>query len=134
MRQKGFTLLEVMVATVIMAIAVSSLMTSLSTSMRNAARLTEYDRAALIARSKMDELIAQNHLPRQTMIEGDGWRAKVTPFEYVPNPQAGFAILDRIDLEIWWMAGDQRKTFRLEGFRKSILTQQDIASGALIAR
>ena len=133
-RRQGFTLLEMLVATVIMAVAVSGLMSSLSTSMRNAARITEYDRASLMARSKMDELIAQPRLPRQTILEGSGWRARVTPFEFPPNPQAGYSILDRIELEVSWMAGPQRKTFTLEGFRKSTLTQEDIAAGALVPR
>lgn len=133
-RSQGFTLLEMLVATVIMAVAVSGLMSSLSTSMRNAARITEYDRASLMARSKMDELIAQPRLPRQTMLEGPGWRARITPFEVPPNPQAGYSILDRIELEVSWMAGPQRKTFALEGFRKSALTQEDIAAGALVPK
>ncbi len=131
---RGFTLLEMLVATVIMAVAVSGLMSSLSTSMRNAARITEYDRASLMARSKMDELIVQPRLPRQTILEGPGWRARITPFEFVPNPQPGNAVLDRIELEVAWMAGPQRKTFTLEGFRKSILTQEDIATGALVQK
>jgi len=131
---RGFTLLEMLVATVVMAVAVSGLMSSLSTSMRNAARITEYDRASLMARSKMDELIARPRLPRQTILEGPGWRARVTPYDYPPNPQAGYSILDRIELEVSWMAGTQRKAFTLEGFRKSILTQEDIAAGALVAK
>jgi hypothetical protein len=120
-----------LVATVIMAVAVSGLMSSLSTSMRNAAKLTDYDRASLIARSKMDELLVEKHLPRNRPIEGPGWRAMVTVFEAPPSPQPGFSVLDRIQLEIFWMAGDQRKAFLLEGFRKTILTQEDMAAGAI---
>ena len=131
MRRRGFTLLEMLVATVIMAVAVSGLMSSLSTSMRNAAKLTDYDRASLIARSKMDELLVEKHLPRNRPIEGPGWRAMVTVFEAPPNPQPGFSVLDRIQLEIFWMTGDQRKAFLLEGFRKTILTQEDMAAGGI---
>ena len=40
MRQRGFTLLEVLVATMVMAIAVSGLLGALSSSMRNAAPST----------------------------------------------------------------------------------------------
>jgi hypothetical protein len=29
--------------------------------------------------------------------------------------------LDRVQLEVWWMAGDQRRTFSLEGYRHRIL-------------
>ena len=45
--RRGFTLLEVMVATTVMGIAVVTLMSGLSTSVRNASRLTDYDRVAL---------------------------------------------------------------------------------------
>jgi general secretion pathway protein I len=133
-RRRGFTLLEMLVATVVMAVAVSGLMSALSTSMRNAARLTDYDRASLMARSKMDELIAQPRLPRSTILEGPGWRAKVTPFEMLPGAQPGSAILDRIELEVSWISGGQRKTFTLESFRKSILTQEDVAAGILVPK
>jgi hypothetical protein len=32
------------------------------------------------------------------------------------------------------MAGDQRKTFTLESFRKSTLTEEDVAAGALVPK
>jgi len=58
MKRAGFTLLEVLVATVIMGIAVAGLIAGLSQSVRNAARLSDYDRAAMLARTKMNESCA----------------------------------------------------------------------------
>ena len=43
--ERGFTLLEVLVATVIMGIAVAGLIAGLSQSAKNASRLTDYDSA-----------------------------------------------------------------------------------------
>ena len=115
--RRGFTLLEVMVATTIMGIAVVTLMSGLSTSVRNATRLTDYDRAVLLARAKMDSLLADPKLPaaycarraaRPCGARGGargGWRAQVTPFETAPGAGPGAPSLDRVQLEIWWMSG-----------------------------
>ena len=67
--QHGFTLLEILVATTIMGIAVVGLLSSLSTSMRSAARVTDADRAAQMARNKMEELMVDGNLPFQGNLE-----------------------------------------------------------------
>ena len=128
MKQRGFTLLEVMVATLVMAIAVTGVLPALSTSMRNASRLTGYDQAAQLARQKMDELlITTAKLPVGTPFAGawdatTGWRARITPFDMPDPPAPGGPILERVELEIWWMSGDQRRTFALDGYRRAVFT------------
>ena len=132
MKQRGFTLLEVLIATAIAGIAVAGLLNGISTSAYNANRLVQRDRAALLARSKMDELLVNHHLPRNVFIEGPfapeisggapaGWRARVQPFEAAPGAGSGMWVLDRIELEIWWMDGPTRRSFSLEAYRRSIL-------------
>lgn len=143
--ERGFTLLEVLVASVIMAIAVSGVLSALSSSMRNASRLTDYDRSAMLGRRKMDELLLDRKLPKMVVLEGrydprltnnreSGWRARIQPWEMLPNPGAGALVLDRIQLEVWWMEGDRRKVFALEGFRRGQLTGADIEAGALLPK
>ena len=138
MNRRGFTLLEVLVATMVMAIAVAGLLGALSTSMRNAARLTERDRAALLAKQKMDELLLVQKLPRLVPIEGRfdpaetggldaGWRARLSPFETQMPPVPGQGFLERIELEVWWRMGNDTKHFAMDGYRKGILMPEDVA-------
>src|SRR5579864_6036458 len=94
--EQGFTLLEVLVATVIMGIAVAGLIAGLSQSAKNASRLTDYDRAAMLARTRMDDLLLDVNLPFDGTAEGQfdrdqsggvtaGWRAVLQPFDVPPR-------------------------------------------------
>jgi general secretion pathway protein I len=130
-RQRGFTLLEVLVATAIMGLAVAGVMSGLASATRNAARVAQYDRAAMLARQKMDELLVDETLPRGRAFGGvyapaetggvqAGWQATVTPFESLyPEPGVGAWVVDRVALEIWWMDGAVRRSFALEGYRRA---------------
>jgi general secretion pathway protein I len=135
--ETGFTLLEVLVATLIMAIAVAGLMGAISTSLRNAARLTDHDRAVLLSHQKMDELLIAQGLQKGVPFEGTwgpevtggsdmGWRARLTPFEIPKAGGVGRPFIERVELEIWWMNGSQRRSFTLEGFHRAVLTKADL--------
>ena len=137
--RKGFTLLEMLVATMIMGIAVVGLLSNLSTSLRNAARLTEYDRAALLAKRKMDELLLDSRLPKDRVIEAQfdpattgvegGWRARLATFEEPPNAGPGVSVLERVELQVWWMSGARRRTLSMEAFRTATILPPDLAGG-----
>jgi len=138
--ERGFTLLEMMVATVILAVAIVGLMSGISGALRNAARLTDYDRAVQLARLRMNELVVDERIPRDTVVAGEfdpeqsglreaGWRARLANFEMPPSKAPGQISLDRIELEIWWMAGAQRRTFTLDAYRPHVLRPQDLTPG-----
>ncbi|MCU1336212.1 MAG: hypothetical protein JWO19_1793 [Bryobacterales bacterium] len=131
-QQRGFTLLEALVATMIMGIAVAGILNALAASSRNVSRLTQADRAVLLARTKMDELLVNDALPRKVFLEGRfafaeagamdaGWRARVTPIESAPEAVDLNWVIDRIELEISWMDGATRRSFSLEGYRRALL-------------
>jgi general secretion pathway protein I len=140
MSRRGFSLLEVLVATVIMAIAITALMSNLTTSLTNAAKLTEYDRVTVLARRKMDELLTVRNLPRAAPLAGRfdsvaaggldcGWQARLTAFEAPPGAGPGARALERLELEVWWMRGQDRRTLRLEAFRAGTLRVEDAGLG-----
>jgi general secretion pathway protein I len=131
--RRGFTLLEVLVATVIMGIAVAGLIAGLSQSVKNASRLTDYDRAAMLARTKMNDLLPDVNLPFDGAVEGQfdrdqsggipsGWRASLRPFDVPPRAQPGTVILQRVALEVWWQpASGTRRAIQLESYRRATI-------------
>ena len=136
--RRGFTLLEMIVATLILAVAIVGLLSGISTAMRNAARLTAYDRVVQLARLRMNDLLVASKLPRNTVLNGQfdpgvtggvdaGWQARLTRFEMPPNPAPGVPAIDRIELQIWWMSGQQRRTFTLDGYRHSLIQPEELA-------
>jgi hypothetical protein len=108
-----------------MAIAVTGLIVGLSQSVRNAERLSEYDRAAMLARTKMNDLLLAADLPFEGEVNGTidrktGWRAAIRPYDVPPDAGPGTAILQQIALEIWWQpTAGSKHTLQLAGYRRA---------------
>jgi general secretion pathway protein I len=123
----GFSLLEVLVATVIMGIAVSGLIVGLSQSVKNASRLADYDRAAMLARTKMNDLLLDPALPFDGAVEGEfdkdhGWRAVLKPFDVPKGAGPGSRIIQQVALQIWWQPPTgTRRTMELAGYRQATI-------------
>jgi len=143
--QRGFTLLEVLVATTLMGIAVAGLLSSLSVSVRNASRLTDYDRMTVLAHRKMDEILSSQNFTRFTPVEGrwdpataggvdGGWRVLIEPHEMLQQGGGGLMMLDRVELEAWWMSGPQRRKLTLESYRRGVLTSNDLRHPSFMAQ
>ena len=133
--RSGFTLLEVIVATAIMATAIIGLYGLLSQSLSNAALVREYDRAAMLARTQMNELIALDKPPLGRRLEGEidpstGWEAVIEPWEVPGRAGPGTSFIARVDLKLWWRSGEQRREIELEGFRRVRATPEMDLSGA----
>jgi prepilin-type N-terminal cleavage/methylation domain-containing protein len=131
---QGFTLLEVLVATLIMGFAVVGLLGALHTSLSNAARLTDHDRMAMLARAKMDELLVNYDLPLEAEMDGTfnpagtggepaGFHVAMSVFEEPPQPAPGSPILQRLLLHVWWTVDGRPRTMDLEAFRRNTLPQ-----------
>ncbi len=124
-KQAGFTLIEMLVATLIMAIAVTALMANLSTSTKNLLSASDIDRLTSLSKSKMDELIVQPGRMDgvyEGILDADAkgqvrgrWRAIVTVAAMAPN---GLDRLERIQLETWIQIGAKRRTLQFETYRR----------------
>jgi len=136
----GFTLLEMIVATALMGMAVIGLMSLISQSTAAASRVAQYDRASMLARSQMNELLTMKPLPVGRPLSGaydqdSGWEAKIEPYETPQTEVFGQSVLARIELTIWWRAEGQRKQFQLEGFTRAARTRDmQISQPSVVTR
>jgi prepilin-type N-terminal cleavage/methylation domain-containing protein len=142
--ERGLTLLEMVVATTILAVAIVGLMAGLSGTTRNAARLQDYDRAVQLGRTRMNELFLDTRIPRDTTLTGmfdpsqtggleAGWRARLTQFELPPVISPGESALDRLELEIWWKSGATTRTYTLDAYRPRPLAPGEAAAAQAAA-
>jgi len=106
-RQAGFTLIEVLVAFAILAVALGALLPQVSQTLKSVDRLERRERAALIAEGRLDALGAEIPV-RPGEFEGqtdDGytWRAVICcapPMNAAPNPMP--LHLYRVALSVGW--------------------------------
>jgi len=135
--KRGFTLLEMLVASTIMAVAIVGLLSGIAGATRNAARLRDYDRAVQLARLRMNELLLDEAIPRNAEVAGQfdrslssglecGWRARVSLWKTPPYLAPGDFALERLDLEVWWGAGAGRRTLAISSYRRHALTQDEV--------
>jgi general secretion pathway protein I len=137
MRTRGFTLLEMLVASTIMAVAIVGLFSGIGGAVRNAARLRDYDRATQLSRMKMNELLADQNMGMSAERNGlfdpsltggidIQWQARLSTVEMPPTVSIGQPCLQRIQLQIAWTNGSQQRTFTLDSFRTHILKNGDL--------
>ena len=130
--QQGFTLLEVLVATVVLGTAVAALFSLLSGSLSNVRRLQGPEQALLLARSELNALLAASEqgraespaLPLDQTVRGRWneqyrWEAKATKVPSPRPPMPGEAILVRIEFDAYWNTGleNREKQLSLQTFQ-----------------
>lgn len=126
---RGFTLIEVLVALVILGIGIASVLTAYSGSLRLMHSGRDHAVAALLARSKLDETLASNNA---NIDQGDaeeryngtlfGYRITTTPVTLVDKglseklPSA--PTLEEIRVEVFWGEKDKQQQYTLVSYRK----------------
>lgn len=129
-RQRGFTLIEILAAFVVFALAFGAVMQSLSGSIRNTVQSRGYTQAALMARSVMEEFEYTRELApgTETGELADGYRYELTVSEYVPEEGPGPAPgpdgnlvptmeLYRVEVTIFWGRPSRERQATFETLR-----------------
>jgi general secretion pathway protein I len=119
-RQTGFTILEVLAAFVVFAVALAALMQVFTGGLRDAQLADEYARAVIIAQSRLAAFTATD-LPKETTAsgkqEGFAWTLSSTAYdERLEDPAADRrrdhnlrVRLLRVESKVTWRAADGRE-------------------------
>ena len=130
-RQSGFTLLEVLIAAVLIGSVFVAVVSLMSQSLRNIDRMRPHELAILHAREKMNEELLRPELQPESLYgrwaDGYRWRVDIAPLDFVaagkttapaepltrantktndvPQVQAGSHTLFQVKVQVSW--GDQ---------------------------
>jgi type II secretion system protein I len=115
-RYGGFTLLEVLVATAILAIAVAVILQLFSANLRAISLSGDYVSAATEAESRMREILDDDKLSEKSFSEitDEGYRIDVSVTEALKDRTENLQVkLLQIDLTIRWVKGPEEKSLTL---------------------
>lgn len=115
--QAGFTLIEVIVAFVLLALVLTAVFQIFSTGLSRAADLDEYSKALVVAQSRLAATGVEDKLERREASgqSEDGryrWTVRIEPYqesrEGAPEPQ-GSLLMFKVDSIVGWRAADGRE-------------------------
>jgi general secretion pathway protein I len=119
-RAGGFTLLEILVAFIVLAVLGGAMLQLFQGSLRNVALAAEYSDAALLARAKLAEFESRAGLlpgsEEGVFDTGYRWHAELQPHledETEPAPDAVLQAL-RLDLVISWGEADDQRSYAVQ--------------------
>ncbi len=119
--QRGFTLMEVLVATAIMGIAVAALMSGFSGSLRNMGRAQGYERALLLGREQLNRMLVEGAKPglwHGRWDDGTRWEAQVERWDPQARKQRPrdqeLPPVAVIRLTVFWKGSTGEKSVTLE--------------------
>lgn len=118
--RRGFTLLEVLVATSIMGIAIVVILQLFSANLRNISDSGDYVAAATIAQVKMMDVMNNNSLIEKSYSEAtnDGYRMDIAITETLKERTENLQVrLVEIALTVHWTKGAKEKSMTLRSMK-----------------
>lgn len=118
--ERGFTLVETLIAFAILSLTLVALYGAFGTSVTGLARARGVDEAVLIAQSRLAELAAAKVLPPvfEGGVEGSSyrWRLELVPSEASEPPEQATAPLrpQKIKLVVDWLENGRRRQVAVE--------------------
>ena len=117
MNRKGFTLLEVLVATAILGIAIAVILQLFSANLRAISLSRDYVSASIKAEAKMKEILnSDEKISEKAFSEttDDGYRVDVSITDVLKERTENLQVkLLEIDLTIRWLKGTKEKSLTL---------------------
>ncbi|MET1079718.1 MAG: prepilin-type N-terminal cleavage/methylation domain-containing protein [Pseudomonas sp.] len=127
-RQRGFTILEVLVAFLVAALLLTTIMSAFAGGMSNLFRADRLSVAALVAQSRMAEVGVTGPL-RPGVFEGQDaadpnyrWRIDVAPmdWDYATDFAAAGGVLYRVQVSVFWRSVGRDSSFILTSLRSTL--------------
>ncbi|WP_263143277.1 prepilin-type N-terminal cleavage/methylation domain-containing protein [Pseudomonas sp. RIT-PI-AD] len=123
--QRGFTILEVLVAFMVAALLLTVILSSFTNGMSNLAKTDRLSVAALVAQSRLAELGVSVPLEAGTFEGQDEsapeyrWRIRVAPLEWDFTDQLSAAggIVYKVDITVLWPGTKRANSFSLTSLR-----------------
>jgi len=112
----GFTLLEVLVATAVLGIAITVVLQLFSANLRSISLSGDYIAAATTAEAKMREILDDDALTEKSYSEitDDGYRMDISVTDTLKERTENLEVrLLEIDLTIHWVKGVKERSFTL---------------------
>ncbi len=115
---KGFTLLEVLIASVLLGAVFVAAMALMSRSLQNIERMSVHELVLLHAREKMTELLLHEELAPESLAgewnDGFRWQVEIAPYQTVNPGQPAAYGLFRVRLTILWGGRESVRTYVVE--------------------
>jgi prepilin-type N-terminal cleavage/methylation domain-containing protein len=139
--ERGFTLLEVLVAVTITGAGLAMAWAGIAGALRLMERSTQHEAARVLAQGKMDEILATglNQLADDTgeleyAGQRYGYRVRLSPADVLPQAVASKVplglVLEAVQVEVFWGEQSQAHNLTLHSFRQRPLTAAETAAQA----